>query len=179
MSGSKRSQNVVDLMRNAPATTERQLRQIDACDANGCPLPGTIKNESGERVCAAHFGANKKGWPKTTAVTVRTAELWLAARDAATVGLPEAMSAKAAKALFDAAKLFGIEFNELQRDQYRTSPMKLKAAGMLVEAAINAQAVVASGVAEHENRQPQHEQNETRFIGVLNLLSDRFTGRAA
>lgn len=149
--------------------------RIPRCKANGCPLPGTIKNESKEQLCAAHFGANPDGWPKSTAVLVRYADLWFYAREAGSSTEPESSNELLARQLMRTAKSAGLKFTKLNKEKFDGEPMKLKTAGLIVEAAINAIAIEASGKIEArgDDQTPQ-DIREKNFADRLAQLAGKF-----
>lgn len=158
---------VADQPEQAPKKPEKA---VASCVANGCPLPGTIKPESGEHVCAIHFLANKAGWPKATAVILDHLTLHDMAKRAQMAGTPLSISAESAALLFDAAKAHDLEFNDAQREIYRRAAMKLTVAGVLVEAAISAAAVKAATVKPESREEYSHVREADSFNGRLRGL---------
>lgn len=148
-------------------------KALSGCAAHGCPLPGTIKPESGEYVCSVHFLANPNGWPKATAVILDHTQLRKLACDALSAGTPMSMSAASAALLFESAKAHGLKFNDEQRAVYKRSGMKLRAAGELVIATISALAVKAAFVAPESNADYSHEREEAEFnLSVRGLTNN-------
>lgn len=153
------------------------VARITPCCAQGCPLPGTIKNENGNNVCAGHFMAVPQGWPLATAVLQKHETLWMLAREASCIGVPECLSETAARALFKAATAAGLKFNDVQRAEYdyikKHKLMVLRTAGKLVEIAINTAAFEASAKAELKDDSPRSERNVDRFTATLNGLAGK------
>lgn len=154
----------------------QQQRRIEQCAANGCPLAGTITTEGGLHVCGIHFLAKMEGWPKATGVILHHIALYDLARKAQSVGTPLSMSKESANLLASAAHKHGLEFNDAQREIYKTAMMKLTVAGQIVESSISARAVEASMtvVVSQSNVQP-HEEEEINFNvrlrGLINNMS--------
>lgn len=164
------------MVADMPQQPEKQpVKAFENCCANGCPLPGTMKPENGEPVCGVHFLANPKGWPKATAVILDYLRLHDMARQAQLCGTPMSASHESAVHLFSAANAHGLEFNSEQRTNYKRAGMKLRAAGEIVEAAINAKAVKAAFVAPQSNADYSHEREISSFNlavrGLTNNLS--------
>lgn len=173
----KRGQNTVDRQRQEPTDEPRQESRITPCAATDCPLPGSIKNENGTNVCAGHFMAVPQGWPLATGVLQKHATLWMLAREASCIGVPECLSETAARALFKAATAAGLKFNDVQRAEYdhvkKHKLMVLRTAGKLVEIAINTAAFEASAQAEVKDDRPRSERSEKRFTDTLAALAGK------
>jgi len=175
---SKRGQTSVDRQRSGEDTPQQPTgKRITDCAATNCPLPGTIKNENGTNVCAGHFMAVPQGWPLATAVLQKHETLWMLAREASCIGVPECLSETAARALFKTATAAGLKFNDVQRAEYehvkKHKLMVLRTAGKLVEIAINTAAFEASATAESKDDRPRIERSEKRFTDTLAALAGR------
>jgi hypothetical protein len=157
---------VADEPQQAPRKAQKA---IESCSANGCPLPGTIANESGTRLCSGHYHASPEGWPRATAVLIKFAALWRIARDAAASGLPDSASKEKAATLFDKANRAGLKFSDQQRADYRRAGLKYAMAGALVERAINAAASDASlGYSA-----PKQPADDDTLDGEVSTLAER------
>jgi hypothetical protein len=110
-------------------------RNGTACSAIGCPLPATFHGGEAGDCCALHVGAKRAGWPKATEVAIEMAKLWEIAREAECAA-PMADDEIRSRSLFKIAGSFGLVFTDPQREVYRTSRIKLRAAGLIVQTAI-------------------------------------------
>jgi len=163
---SRGKQLVVD---RPAAEPQAPARAVEPCAAHGCPLPGTVGGESGQRMCSGHSGADPDGWPKATAVMRNHEALWRYARDAQCTAAPLCTSTESAKLLFEAAIAAGLTFNDAQREQYRRAPMKLKMAGTLVESAICAEASAAA-MTRKAAGDMRHEEDGEKLTQALRAL---------
>jgi hypothetical protein len=157
-----------------PQAAPKPKKAVDACNANDCPLPGTIRPENGEPVCGVHFLANKAGWPKATSVLLNHLALHDMSKKAQNAGTPMSMSSESAALLMDAAKAHGLKFGEPERETYRRAAMKLTVAGVLVEQAISAAAVHAAmthhvSTSEYLHEQ-EHDSFDNRLRGLMNNM---------
>lgn len=142
-----------------------------ACAAAGCPIPATLRNESGTALCTCHFGANAQGWPKATAVAIQHATLLAMARSASCAATPDAQSEELARDLFTIALDAGLKFSADLRAKYKANPMRLRFAGSVIEAAIRQQAIDAAAESPVLAVGEQHESALARLIaGVANQV---------